>query len=333
MQIPIFQIKVNEGRRGADQKAVQELADSISRVGLLNPITVDQGYNLIAGLHRLEAAKRLGWVEIKCTVSSLEGLQATLAEIDENFIHKALSDVEFRDLLLRRKEIYENLHPETKVGIAQATAMNKAMGNNVMAPSAATLRTFVDDTADKLGMAPRTVREELQIAKNLTPEAKKMIQDSGTKIKKKDTIKLSRLAPEQQQVAVRQLVSGDIKSMDEYRLSSTTPSTLSLETSAPSSDSPAPIGYYATIRDSVADLKNPDKDRSPTPDIFLTALSFSIQRFCQNVRTFSGPEYESVFPVLTQEHLDQIYQELESVHSALNNLYYVIERMAKNEKA
>lgn len=71
MQIPIFQIKVTDGRREASPEAVRELADSIAKVGLLNPITVDQEYTLIAGLHRLEAAKLLGWSEIECNVSSL----------------------------------------------------------------------------------------------------------------------------------------------------------------------------------------------------------------------------------------------------------------------
>lgn len=68
-KIKIFQIKINEGRRKVSPEAVHELADSISKVGLLNPITVDKDYNLIAGLHRLEAVKLLGWTEIECTVS------------------------------------------------------------------------------------------------------------------------------------------------------------------------------------------------------------------------------------------------------------------------
>ena len=141
MKIPIFQIKIYDGRREADPEAVYTLADSISKLGLLNPITVDQEYTLIAG--RLEAAKRLGWEEIECNVSGLDGLLAELAEIDENFARKDLSAAEFRGLLLRRKEIYENLHPETKAGIAQAVGMNRAMGNNVAAPSAAPLKNFV----------------------------------------------------------------------------------------------------------------------------------------------------------------------------------------------
>ena len=111
MQVNIDRIQVNSGRREALPDAVRELADSISAVGLLNPITVDRDYILIAGLHRLEAAKLLGWAEIECNVSSLEGLQAELAEIDENFVRADLETLEFGKLLLRRKEIYEMLNP------------------------------------------------------------------------------------------------------------------------------------------------------------------------------------------------------------------------------
>ncbi|MDE6993584.1 MAG: ParB N-terminal domain-containing protein, partial [Lachnospiraceae bacterium] len=184
MLVPISEITVNPGRREAAPGDVKELADSIAEVGLINPIMVDQAHTLIAGLHRLEAMKLLGRTEIECTVSDLDGLQVALAEIDENFVRKDLSDDEFRELLLRRKEIYESLHPETKAGVAQAVGMNRAVGNNVADKMSATSKSFVDDTADKLGVDPRTVRRELQTAKNLTPEAKEIIK--GTKITKSD---------------------------------------------------------------------------------------------------------------------------------------------------
>ena len=77
--VQISEIKINPGRREARTEDIRELADSISELGLLNPITLDCGHILIAGLHRLEAAKLLGWPEIECTVSGLEGLQAELA--------------------------------------------------------------------------------------------------------------------------------------------------------------------------------------------------------------------------------------------------------------
>ena len=116
MRIQITEIKIAPERQEADPEGIRELADSISQVGLLNPITIDQEHILIAGLHRLEAARLLGWTEIECTVSSLEGLLAALAEVDENVVRKGLSAVEYGNLLLRRKEIYEALHPETRNG-------------------------------------------------------------------------------------------------------------------------------------------------------------------------------------------------------------------------
>ena len=66
MQMKISDVKINPGRRDTQQRNVEELARSISAVGLMNPITVTQDNTLIAGLHRLEAVKLLGWTEIEC---------------------------------------------------------------------------------------------------------------------------------------------------------------------------------------------------------------------------------------------------------------------------
>lgn len=324
MQIPIFQINVNAGRREADPEAVQKLADSISRVGLLNPITVDQEYTLIAGLHRLEAAKRLGWTEIKCTVSNLEGLQAELAEIDENFVRKDLSDDEFRELLLRRKEIYESLHPEAKATYDGGAFRGNQHQKVVAAKNAATTKSFVQDTAEKTGKSPRTIRQVLQTAKNMTPEAKSIIQGADTKITKSNALKLSRLAPDQQKKAAAKLVAGEIHSVDEY-----CPATGTAQDDVPPPSPPASEVCYPTIKDSVEDLKNPDKDRRRTPDTFLMTFSFFLQRFCLGVANYSTPEHEAIFPALTREQLIQIRAEIQSVHTALDGLFHKMEGCAR----
>ena len=320
MQIPIYQINVNAGRREADQDAVQKLADSISKVGLLNPITVDQEYTLIAGLHRLEAAKRLGWTEIKCTVSNLEGLQAELAEIDENFVRKDLSDDEFRELLLRRKEIYEALHPETKQGMRNGqTSKNRNLRSLEAKP-------FAVDTAEKIGVSRATVERQIQTAKNLTPETKEIIR--GNRVSKTDALKLSRLARDQQKVAAAQLVAGDIHSVDEYHPTPAKPQ--SLEQPEPPAPAPQPSECcYPTIKASVDDLKNPDKDRRRTPDTFLMTFSFFLQKICSGVANYATPEHEAVFPALTREQLGQLRVEIQSVHTALDGLYHKMERMAR----
>ena len=91
MRIKISEIKINPGRREAEPKAIEELAKSIAAVGLMNPVTLDQNNTLIAGLHRLEAAKLLGWTEIECTVMGMDDVQAELAEIDENIVRTRLN--------------------------------------------------------------------------------------------------------------------------------------------------------------------------------------------------------------------------------------------------
>ena len=320
MQIPIYQINVNAGRREADQEAVQKLADSIFKVGLLNPITVDQEYTLIAGLHRLEAAKRLGWTEIKCTVSNLEGLEAELAEIDENFVRKDLSDDEFRELLLRRKEIYEALHPETKQGMRNGqTSKNRNLRSLEAKP-------FAVDTAEKIGVSRATVERQIQTAKNLTSEAKEIIK--GNKVSKTDALKLSRLAPDKQREAATKLVTGDIRSVDEYHPTPAEPQGPD-QPDAPVSMPQVSEVRYPTIKDSVDDLKNPDKDRRRTPDSFLMTFSFFLQKICAGIANYDTPEHEAIFPALTREQLGQLRVEIQSVHIALDGLYHKIERKAR----
>ena len=192
MQIKINEIKINPGRRDTQQRNVEELARSIAAVGLMNPITVTQDNTLIAGLHRLEAVKLLGWTEIECVVSEADGLQAELAEIDENFVRAGLSHRELGDLLLRRKELYEAIHPETRQGQRNGQT---AKNDNLTVLAA---KPFSEDTADKLGISKRTVERLVQTAANLTPEAKKTIRDAGDKITKGDALKISRLPPDQQ---------------------------------------------------------------------------------------------------------------------------------------
>ena len=201
MLVKISDIKIKPGRRDAKPKAVEELARSIQAVGLLNPIIVNGDNTLIAGLHRLEATKELGWTEIECTVSSMDGLQAELAEIDENFVRTNLSHRELGDLLLHRKELYEAIHPETRQG-----QRNGQTAKNGKLPLLGA-KPFSEDTADKLGVSKRTVERLVQTAANLTPKAKKIIHDADEKITKGAALKISRLPPDQQEEAAMRLTT------------------------------------------------------------------------------------------------------------------------------
>ena len=343
MLIPTAEVKINPGRRTANPEHIQELAKSIAEIGLLNPITVDHRHILIAGLHRLEAAKLLDWPEIECTVSNLEGLQAELAEIDENFIRSDLSPVEYGDLLLRRKRIYESLYPESKNGGDRKSEKIRAAKCR-----SDSVKSFVQDTADKLGVAPRTVERQIQTAKNLAPDAKEIIRSADAKITKKDALKLSRMEPEQQKEAASQLVSGEIRSVDDYQSAAQSEHSPAIaaagspsKAAQPSEKSEPPQNMrqtertqpppvppftpdgrrFATVAESIADLKNLDKDCRCTPDSFLAEITAFTQKFQRDTEWYSSPYYEVVFPALTPEQVDYLRQQFDSIHAATADLF------------
>ncbi len=328
--IPINEITVSPGRRDAAPGDVKELADSILEVGLINPIMVDQTYTLIAGLHRLEAMKLLGQTEIECTVSELDGLQVALAEIDENFVRKDLSDDEFRELLLRRKEIYESLHPETKATYDGGAFRGNQHDDEVSRKMRPTTKSFAQDTADKLGVSKSTVEREIQTAKNLTPEAKEIIK--GAKVTKSDALKLSRLAPEQQTEAASRLVSGDIHSVDEYQPPPAGPEPAEPE---PTAEAPPSVPYsssgkhFATFEESIADLKNPDKDCSYTPDSLLAELDSFIEKFHREFAWYSDPFCAAAFPDISQVQLDYLKERFGTISTAIHDLLKQMKRSMK----
>ena len=317
--IPISEISVNPGRREAQPGDVKELANSIAEVGLINPIMVDQAHTLIAGLHRLEAMKLLGRTEIECTVSDLDGLQVVLAEIDENFVRKDLSDNEFRELLLRRKEIYESLHPETRATYDGGTFRGNQHQKVVAAKNAATTKSFVQDTAEKTGKSPRTIRQAIQTAKNMTQEAKSIIQGADAKVTKSDALRLSRLPPEQQAEAAVQLVESK-----KYSAEAGVPPQAKLEQQAEAPPPSVPYSssgkHFASFEESIADLKNPDKDCSYTPDSLLAELDSFIEKFHREFEWYSDPFCAVAFPDISQVQLDYLQKRFDTISTAIHDL-------------
>lgn len=329
MLVQISEIKINPGRREASPEDVQELAKSIAEVGLLNPITIDREHTLIAGLHRLEAAKLLGWTEIESTVSSLEGLQAELAEIDENFVRSDLSTLDHGELLLRRKEIYETLHPETCHGMRNGQTSKDCKMQSLETKS------FLQETAEKLGVSKSTIARQIQTAKNLTPEAKAIIRAADAKVTKKDALKLSRLKPEKQTTAAQQLASGQIRSMAEYHGEPSAPEPVSepqepeppADTKPPTDAPPFKLSdrQFTSFRESVADLKDPNKDCSCSPDSFLAEITAFVRKFFREIEWYGTPYYEAVFPDLTPVQRDYLRQQMDSICTAAQNLYHQVE--------
>ncbi len=171
--IQIDRITTFDRVRQADRKQVEALADSIREVGLLNPVTVapdGDGFALIAGMHRLEAARLLGWAEIPATVLALDEHRRIIAECDENLCAPSLTAAERAEFTRRRKAAYEALHPETVHGVNQHTRGD--------AKSASP--TFAEDQAAATGQAKRTVQLDAERGEKVSDEALAMIK--GTRL-------------------------------------------------------------------------------------------------------------------------------------------------------
>ena len=151
-----------ERRRVLRPKIVDELAGSIKANGLLQPIVLrprgTEGYWLVAGHHRLEAARKLKWEAIAAIIfDGMDADEAELAEIDENLIRAELSPIERALHVARRNELYEIRHPETKKG-----ATGKYRQKSKIRTSEKSAAAFIDDTAEKTGKARSTIALDVQ---------------------------------------------------------------------------------------------------------------------------------------------------------------------------
>jgi ParB family transcriptional regulator, chromosome partitioning protein len=179
--LDIEKITIGANRRSLKHEKVAELIQSIKANGLLNPITVDQEFNLIAGLHRLTACKQLGSKEIACNIincSDADG--ARLAEIDENFVRSELEPLERYELWLERDRILERMGLRAKPGDNQYTRSGGEMDSP---PPKTTL-----ELAQSLGYSERSFQQGKQIAKDIHPEVKQEIV--GSNLAKSRTIQL-----------------------------------------------------------------------------------------------------------------------------------------------
>ncbi len=201
-------------KRELNEVRVHSLADSIEELGLLNPISVTPQRVLVAGWHRLEACRSLGWETIPANQINVDDLHRELAEIDENLVRYELSTLDRSEQLQRRMEIYEALHPETRQGTAGGKAGGR--GRIASAESATAIPAFADDTAAKTGRSARVIREEVQISEGLDEGTKRIVRGTPLADRKTELLELAReTEPEKQREMAQKVVSGEAKSVHE----------------------------------------------------------------------------------------------------------------------
>ena len=117
-------------RRTFEPKALAELSDSISRYGVLQPLTVRRlahGYELVAGERRLRAAKLAGLAEVPCLVMDISPVESSLIALVENLQRRDLDFIEEAEGLMKLIELYGLSQEEAarRVGRSQSAVANK----------------------------------------------------------------------------------------------------------------------------------------------------------------------------------------------------------------
>ena len=177
--------------RAINHDAVAELVESIKDCGLNTPIRVrpiskyksgvrTDAWELIAGQHRLEACRQLGWSHIDANAEDVDDVTAELAMIDENLRRSDLDPPYRMHVTARRKFLYGILHPETEVGATGGRGGKTKFDFAINAKSkTGPADRFTKATAKATGRAERSIQLDAQIGKELGAD---ILKTAGTSL-------------------------------------------------------------------------------------------------------------------------------------------------------
>ena len=198
--------------RPVSEAGVAALIASIGELGVIKDAVhvrrkKDGTFHLMAGAHRLEAARRLGMERIAVKVWVCSDDWARLIEIDDNLAGAELTPLDTALFLARRKQVYERIHPETLRGVAGARARWS---------DASELGSFASTTAEKLGITERQVRKIVAAGERLQPPDVQALRRAPRPVTLRDLTVIAKTdsAPERYHV-VEALAEGRAKSAAE----------------------------------------------------------------------------------------------------------------------
>jgi len=141
---PTASIIIAPDRQRKELRGIEELAESIARLGLINPIVITEDGVLVAGERRLTACRSLGWDRIPVQFTSdLDEYTLQCIELEENVKREDLTWQEEVDAVARLHALKQSVEPNWSAS----------------------------DTADLIGFTPRYVEQRLQVAKAMSNPA------------------------------------------------------------------------------------------------------------------------------------------------------------------
>jgi ParB family chromosome partitioning protein len=218
--VPVAEIETGSRIRPVSEAGVAAIIASIRDVGVMkDPVHLRRKKGgvlvLIAGAHRLEAARRLGWETVEARVwVDVTDDWARLMEIDDNLAGAELNPLDTAVFLARRKEVYERLHPEAKANIGAQLAAKRWDAADTMS-----VASFAAVTAEKFGMSERNIRRLIAAGAALAPPDLAHLRQAARPVTLKDLTELARCDAPTRYEAVLRFATGKAKTIAEARRS------------------------------------------------------------------------------------------------------------------
>lgn len=188
--VALEHIDTSRRKRPVSDKAVAAIVASAQELGhIKDPVDLrrmkDGSLRLIAGGHRVSAARAMGWAEVRADIWDCSDDWAEMLEIDDNIAGADLTPLDTAIFLADRKRLYEKLHPETKRGVAGARGRWNASDTMSVA--------FGPATAEKLGLSLRQVYRMVAAGEKLDPRDRQLLRGAPRPVTIKDLEAISKI--------------------------------------------------------------------------------------------------------------------------------------------
>lgn len=206
ISIPVNMIDVGDRLREIDQDYASLLAQAFVQEGQRQPIEVraskKQGgkWRLISGAHRVRAAVLAGIDELWAIELKVNDLEARLHEIDENLVRHELSPLDRAAFLATRKEIWDQIYPQTRHGGDRRSSGQVGHLN----------ARFSLEAAEKLGISERAVRRSIKRYNSIPPDVRRSVSGTWLAWNGVQLDKLSRLEPDLQRQVAKLVASSQV---------------------------------------------------------------------------------------------------------------------------
>lgn len=187
LYLPVDQISPNpsQPRSVFSQEELEELADSIQNLGVLQPLTVrrqEGRWELVAGERRLRAARMAGLTQVPCLSVQVDGQSSALLALVENLQRRDLDFWEEATALRTFLDTYHLSQEEVarRIGKSQSAVANKLR-----------LLKLSDETVTLLrecGASERHARALLRLPPELQTQSARQVAEQSLTVAKTEAL-------------------------------------------------------------------------------------------------------------------------------------------------